>query len=80
MLLLPLFRGFSPMYITEHIQKYCSIEHFIKLPFQGYSFILIGDQMRELWPFCFRSSMLSRKFQNAQPSVIRPYPLVGTSD
>jgi hypothetical protein len=36
--------------------------------------------MRELWPFCFRSCMLSRKFQNAQPSVIRPYPLVGTSD
>jgi hypothetical protein len=34
MLLLPLFRGFSPVYITEHIQKYCSIENFIKLPFQ----------------------------------------------
>jgi hypothetical protein len=32
--LLPLFRGFSPVYITEHIQKYCSIENFIKLPFQ----------------------------------------------
>jgi hypothetical protein len=34
MLLLPLFHGFSPVYITEHIPKYCSIEHFIKLPFQ----------------------------------------------
>jgi hypothetical protein len=34
MLLLPLFHGFSPVYITEHIQKYCSIENFIKLPFQ----------------------------------------------
>jgi hypothetical protein len=34
MLLLPLFRGFSPVYITEHIPKYCSIENFIKLPFQ----------------------------------------------
>jgi hypothetical protein len=34
MLLLPLFRGFSPVYIAEHIQKYCSIENFIKLPFQ----------------------------------------------
>jgi hypothetical protein len=34
MLLLPLFRGFSPMYITEHVQKYCSIANFIKLPFQ----------------------------------------------
>jgi hypothetical protein len=32
--LLPLFRGFSPVYITEHIEKYCSIENFIKLPFQ----------------------------------------------
>jgi hypothetical protein len=31
---LPLFRGFSPVYITEHIKKYCSIENFIKLPFQ----------------------------------------------
>jgi hypothetical protein len=33
-LLLPLFHGFSPVYITEHIPKYCSIENFIKLPFQ----------------------------------------------
>jgi hypothetical protein len=33
-LLLPLFRGFSPVYITEHIPKYCSIENVIKLPFQ----------------------------------------------
>jgi hypothetical protein len=34
MLLLPLFRGFSPVYITENIPKYYSIENFIKLPFQ----------------------------------------------
>jgi hypothetical protein len=34
MLLLPLFRGFSPVYITENITKYCSIENFIKLPLQ----------------------------------------------
>jgi hypothetical protein len=33
-LLLPLFCGFYPMYITEHIPKYYSIENFIKLPFQ----------------------------------------------
>jgi hypothetical protein len=32
--LMPLFRGFSHVYITEHIPKYCSIENFIKLPFQ----------------------------------------------
>jgi hypothetical protein len=29
MLMLPLFRGFSPVYITEHIPKYCSIKNFI---------------------------------------------------
>jgi hypothetical protein len=34
MLLLPLFHGFSPVYITKHIPKYCSTEKFIKLPFQ----------------------------------------------
>jgi hypothetical protein len=28
------FLGFSTMYITEHIAKYCSIVNFIKLPFQ----------------------------------------------
>jgi hypothetical protein len=33
-LLLPLFHGFSPVYITEHIPKYCSIKDFIKLTFQ----------------------------------------------
>jgi hypothetical protein len=74
------FRGFSPVYIIEHIQKYCSIENFVKLPFQQ---VLIHFNrspnegvMAVLSPPC----MLSRKFQNTQPSVIRPYPLVGTSD
>jgi hypothetical protein len=33
-LLLPLFHGFSPVYITDRIPNYCSIENFIKLPFQ----------------------------------------------
>jgi hypothetical protein len=33
-LLLPLLRGFTPAYWTEHIPKYSSIEKFIKLPFQ----------------------------------------------
>jgi hypothetical protein len=28
------FSWIYPMYITEHIPKYCSIENFIKLPFQ----------------------------------------------
>ena len=34
MLLLPLLHGFFPVYITEHIPKYYSIDKFIKLPFQ----------------------------------------------
>ena len=33
-LLLPLLRGISHVYSTEHIQKYSSIENFMKLPFQ----------------------------------------------
>ena len=33
-LLLPLLRGISPVYSTEHIPKYSSIENFMKLPFQ----------------------------------------------
>jgi len=33
-LLLPLLHGISPLYSTEHIQKYRSIEMFMKLPFQ----------------------------------------------
>jgi hypothetical protein len=77
----PLFRGFSPVYITEHIQKYCSIENFIKLPFQRVLIHLNRSPnegvMTVLFPLLH---MLFRKFQNAQPSVIRPYPLVGTSN
>jgi hypothetical protein len=33
-LLLPLLRGFTPACRTEHIQKYSSMEKFIKLPFE----------------------------------------------
>ena len=33
-LLMPLLRGISPVYSTEHIPKYRSIEMFMKLPFQ----------------------------------------------
>ena len=33
-LLLPLLHGISPVYSTEHIPKYRSIEMFMKLPFQ----------------------------------------------
>jgi hypothetical protein len=80
MLLQPLFRGFSPVYITEHIPKYCSIENFIKLPFQRVLIHLNRSPNERVMAILFRSCMLSRKFQNVQPSVIRPYPLAGTSD
>jgi hypothetical protein len=33
-MLLPLLRGFTPASRTENIPKYCSVENFIKLPFQ----------------------------------------------
>jgi hypothetical protein len=78
--LLPLFHGFSFVYITEHIQKYCSIENFIKLPFQWVLIPPNRSPNEGVMAILFPSCMLSRKFQNAQPSVIRPYPLVGTSD
>jgi hypothetical protein len=68
------------MYITEHIPKYCSIKNFIKLPFQRVLIHLNRSPNEGAMAVCFRSCMLYRKFQNAQPSVIQPYPLVGTSD
>jgi hypothetical protein len=46
-------RGFSPVYITEHIPKYNSIEKIINYLSNGYSSILIGVYMRELWLFHF---------------------------
>ena len=45
-----------------------------------WSFILNGDQTRELCPFHFWRCVLSRNFQSAQPSMFWPYPLVGISD
>jgi len=50
-LLLPLLCGISPVYSTEHIPKYSSIENFMQLPFHKWSFALNGVQTRELWPF-----------------------------
>jgi hypothetical protein len=78
-LLLPLLRGFTPASRTEHIIKYSSIENFINYLSNGYSFVLIGVRMRELWLFHF-STTCCPEFHHVQPSVIRPYPLVGTSD
>ena len=79
-LLLPLLRGISPVYSTEHIPKYSSVENFMKLPFQRVSFALNGVQTRELCTFHFWRCVLSRNFQSAQPSMFWPYPLVGISD
>jgi hypothetical protein len=80
MLLLPLFRGFSPVYITEHIPKYCSIENFIKLPFQRVLIHLNRSPNEGVMAVLFPLLHAVQKFQNVQPSVIRPYPLVRTSD
>jgi hypothetical protein len=80
MLLLPLFRGFSPVYITEHIQKCCSIETFIKLPFQRVLIYLNRSPNEGVMTVLFLLLHAVQKFQNVQPSVIRPYPLVGTSN
>jgi hypothetical protein len=78
-MLLLILRGFTAASRTEHIPKYSSIEKFIKLPFQRESFDLIGVRMREIRLFHF-SIACCQEFQHVQPSVIRPYPLVGTSD
>jgi hypothetical protein len=80
MLLLPIFHGFSPVYITEHIQKYCSIENFIKLPFQRVLIHLNRSPNEGVMAVLFPLLHAVQKFQNVQPSVIRPYPLVGTFD
>jgi hypothetical protein len=80
MLLLPLFHGFSPVYITEHIPKYLSIENFIKLPFQWVLIHLNRSPNEGVMAVLFQLLHAVQKFQNVQPSVIRPYPLVGTSD
>jgi hypothetical protein len=78
-MLLPLLRGFTPASKTEHIPKYSYIQKFIKYLSNGYSFALTGVRMRELWLFHF-STACCPEFQHVQPLVIRPYPLVGTSD
>jgi hypothetical protein len=63
MLLLPLFRGFSPVYITEHIPKYCSIENFIKLPFQRVLIHLNRSPNEGVMAVFSHSCMLSRNFR-----------------
>jgi hypothetical protein len=76
-LLLPLLRGFTPAYRTEHIPKYSSIEKFIKLPFQQVLIRLNRSPNEGAMAVLLQHCLLS---QHVQPSVIWPYPLVGTSD
>jgi hypothetical protein len=78
-LLLTLLHGFIPASRTEHIQKYSSIEKFIKLPFQRVLIRLNWSPNEGVMAVSLQHCLLSR-FQHMQPSVIRPYPLVGTSN
>jgi hypothetical protein len=68
------------VYITEHIQKYCSIENFIKLPFQRVLIHINRSPNEGVMAALLPLLHAVQKFQSVQPSVIRPYPLVGTSD
>jgi hypothetical protein len=78
-LLLLLLRGFTPASRTEHIQKYSSIEKFIKLSFQRVLIRLNRSPNEGVMAVSLHHCLLSI-FQHVQPSVIRPYPLVGTYD
>jgi hypothetical protein len=75
-----LFFGFPPVYITEHIPNYNSIEKFIKLPFQQVLIHLNRSPNEGVMVVSLQLCLLSRNFQDLQLSVIRPYLLVGTSD
>jgi hypothetical protein len=77
-LLLPVHHGFSPVYITELIPKYSSIKKFIKLPFQWVLIHLNRSSYEGGMAVSLQLCLLSS--QDVQPLVIRPYPLVGTSD
>jgi hypothetical protein len=74
------FTWISPVYITENIPKYCSIENFIKLPFQRVLIHLNWSPNKGVMAVLFPLLHAVQKFQNVQPSVIQPYPLVGTSN
>ena len=62
-LLLPLLHGISPVYSTEHIPKYSSIENFMKLSFQR---VVIRFKRSP------NEGVMSRKFQSARPSMFWP--------
>jgi hypothetical protein len=60
--LLSLFHGFPPLSRTEHISKYSSIEKFMKLLSNVWSFIENGVQTRELCPFYFSAVCCPKLF------------------
>ena len=60
---LPLLHGFSPASRIEHIQKYSSIEMFMKLPFQWVVIHLKGARMKELCPFQFSTTCCPENFR-----------------
>jgi hypothetical protein len=62
-LLLPLPRGFSPVYITEHIPKYISIEKFIKLTFQRVLIHLNWSSYEGVMAVSLQLCLLSRNFR-----------------
>ena len=71
-LLLPLLRGLSPVYSTEHIPKYRSIEKFMKLLFQRVVIHLKPSSDVGVMPVSFWRCVPSRKFQSARPSMFQP--------
>jgi hypothetical protein len=61
-LLLPLPRGFSHVYITEHIPKYNSIQNFINLPFQRVLIHLNRSPYEGVMAVSLQLCLLSRNF------------------
>jgi hypothetical protein len=78
-LLLTLLHEFTHAYRTEHIPKYSSIEKTIKLPFQRV-LIRLNQSPDEGAMAVSLHTACCPEFQHVQPSLIRPYPLVGTSN
>ena len=62
-LLLPLLRGLSPVYSTEHIPKYRSIENLWNYLSNEWSFILNRVQTWELCPFHFGAACCPENFR-----------------
>ena len=66
-LLLPLLRGISPVYSTEHIPKYISIEMFMKLPFQRVVIHLKPSPNEGVMPVSLLALRAVQKFSECTP-------------